>query len=905
MDAHAREKATFDSIANGNWDQAIHHAQYVPTNYDIWQRMPSTAEMPDDAVHKVLDVLTDKARPHHKNLASFIFEYSHNIPHNASPEILNRIGDVHMKNGGTWHETNNLLAHPNFKYDERGESLKRAADFWKEYEQKVGPHHFATVKSMFTGEPESLTDHRGKSAHSGDHMHLIPDLRNHSKAVQDLVLNDESIGKKYIQGKPHIQLFRGVGGHYGKMLWDKSNYDPKNQLVDNKTFMIPTAHLTSWTTDPMMARRFAWGRGNIENQPQDKGVIMSQWIPVDQVIHSGHHSTVIGQEHPHESENEIVVGHPQGKYKVSTKNMEFQQAPRYHHDDQPVKAPIGSEAPTLSTAQNYGFTDIPLLRKTEEKQSFKSVTNSVQIDANGVELNKSMIGKIIPAATALALLGAPQEYTHALPAEHMPAAVQQVTQNPKPVQEIQREPASALNPDLKAINMVESSGGLQTRHAMMHSGPHKGTRAYGRFGLMPMVILETINKNPALANKYPQFLGLNYKKDHAKIHKLMSQSPQAEVDIANTHWKKLSNNFGGDKNKMAYAWLNGVAGTKRTPKETIDNHDYVQKFNKYKKMLDLEGKIVKKSETLEPTANIEQFIGFTSVPQDEKEVKNINDAIKTNRLHDLSNTGKFTHDSFVAGFDPDNSWLIKLEPFGQHPASPSVQHGLQTVKEAAFYQIADKVFGLSHLTPKAILGEVIKDNSHVPAVAIKMYPKVFISADDMEKSKPHSMRSILEKYRRNGDLHKMAALLYILGDADAHGNNLLTDGTNIKMIDHGTSFADMDFNPADDDKVFVPYILRAWGYKDHMSPQEKYDVMPTLDNDGVRQDLTHWIQSIDQHELLSLLDKFLINPKAPLSRLKIIQRMSQISPIDKVINHLWTSDIAKQEVANEAHAAGY
>lgn len=896
MDPKEREKAVFDSIANGNWDQAIHHAQYVPTNWDIWQRMPSTAVMPDKAVHKILDILTDESRPHKKNLTSFVWQYSHNMPRNASPELLNRLGRIHVKNSGDAPiESQQIMNHPNFKHDEAGSSLDRAARFWQEYESQVSPHHFATIKSMSTEQPEKILDHRGREGASHNHMHLIPDLRNHSKEVQDLILKDESIPKKYIKGEPHIELHRGVGGHYGKLLWEKSNYDPKTKLIDDKTFMIPTAHLTSWSTDPMMAKIIAWGH-NLEGQPKDKGVVMSQYVPLSQVIHSGNHTSILGQVHPRKDESEIIVAHPEGKYKISTKNMQFQQSPQYmNHLD-------------TSSVANYAQTDVPAFRKSEEGINFEDLAKQLsdgQIDTDMVDLNKSMIGKIIPAATALALLGAPQEYTHALPAEHMPAAVQQVTQNPKPVQEIQREPASAINPDLKAINMVESSGGINTRHAMMHSGPHKGTRAYGRFGLMPMTILETVNKSPALSNKYPQFHGLDYKKDHAKIHKLMSQNPQAEIDIANTHWKKLSNNFGGNKNKMAYAWLNGVAGTKRMPQTEIDKHDYVQKFNKYKHMLDLEGKHFKKHESLQPTAHIEKFIGFSSVPQDEKEVKNINDAISTNRLHDLSNTGKFTHDSFVAGFDPDNSWLIKLEPFGQHPASPSVQHGLQTVKEAAFYQIADKVFGLSHMTPKAILGEVIKDNGHIPAVAIKMYPKVFVSADDMEKSRPHSMRSILEKYRRTGDLHKMAALLYILGDADAHGNNLLTDGTNVKMIDHGTSFADMNFNPADDDKVFVPYILRAWGYKDHMSQKEKYDTMPTIDNDGVKQNLTHWLQSIDQHELMALLNNFLIDPKPALTRLKLIQKMSQVSPIDQVINSLWTTDTAQKEVANEANAIGY
>ena len=860
-----REKAVFDSIDANNWDQAIHHARRVPINFDVWQRMPSTKPMPDDAVHKILDVLTKK--PHKTNLPSFLFEYANNAPQNASSELLNRIGKIIVDHvPGSHLESQLILAHPNFKYDQEGESLKRASDFWKTYEKNVSPHHFAVIKSMFTGIPEQIKDHRGQIGSSEAYVHLIPDIKNHAKKVQELILNDQYTPKKYIKNEPHIQLFRGVGGHYGNLIWDRANYNPDTQEVDEKKFVIPTAHLSSWTTDPSIARRFSWNRGEITNQPDNKGVVISKWIPLKSVLHSGTHSTVIGHNPQHPQEEEIVIGHPEGKMTISTKNMEFQQKP---------------------TGVNYGSTDQPIIRKSENSNEIIDLAFGDKEDAFVLELNKNMKSKIVPAITALSILGVPQEDVPVMPIHNVPHEIQHLSV-PKSVQSIQKEKKHLLHPDLEVIKMIESTGGENVRHKMMQHGPHAGTSAYGKFGLMPMTVIETITKNPSLSHKYPEFVGLDYQKDNDKIHALLDKNPNAEMDVANSHWKHLHDVFGNDKNKMAYAWLNGISGAKRATKDEIEAHPYVQKFNKYQKMRSLETMPIQKSELSINKPHIEKFLGFTNVPQDEESVREINAAIDSDQLHDLSNVGKFTHDSFIAGFNPDNSWLIKLEPTGQRAKSPSVKYGLQVVKEAAFYQIADKVFGLSRFTPHAILGELIKDKEHIPSVAIKMYPKVYITANMMNKSRPSSMKGILEKYRKTGDLHKMAVMLYVLGEADAHSSNTLTDGHEIKLIDHGTSFGNLKFDPQNDEAVYVPYILRAWDFKDRMSTEEKMKHMPTIDSEQVKKELTHWIFNLDEHLMMELSEKFLLDPKPQLVRLNLIKKMLKNNDPDYVINYLWT-----------------
>lgn len=894
MNYSAIEAAMFQAVKDKDWDRAFDFARQIPANYDAWQRLPSSAPLPTHFVNKILDHLSNRHSPQNKNLASFLFEMAGHLPGDAAGhfptseplhnDTLNRMAELGMDDA---YVTNYIFNHPHFVRSPKNQLLAQATDFWHGYEKSVHPDHFATIKSLYTGKPETLKDHRGNVGSSLKTMHILPSLLAHSKEVQAKIMDDETLPKKIFRGEPYVKLYRGVNGHYGKLIRDKAKYNAETNEVDKKNFLIPTAHLTSWTADPEMASRFVWGRSDLKNQPGDQGVVMSQWVPVKSVLHSGFHKTNPGQQHAHEVESELVVGHPQGKMKISTGAMQFQPLPLWRPDQ---------KVQETHTADNYGDMVLPNLRKSEfpiETVDLFDIMNASLNDDDVLQLEKNMTKKIVPAVTALALLGAPQETSHILPSENMPAVVQQTTA-PKPVQSIQRMPPMPAM-GLKPIKMIESTMGTDTNHRQMTSGPHAGTSAYGAYGLMPMTIMETLNKNPALMHKYHDFKGLDYQRDNDKIHGLMSRYPQAEVDIANAHWNRLRHVFGNDSNKMAHAWLNGVTGTLRTPDEEIQSHPYVQKYNKFKKMLDLENKkeheVVQKSEEKEKGAfaDVQKFIPFTDVMQNQRSVRDINEAISSGQLHDISNVGKFTHSSFIAGFTPENSWLIKVEPFGERPGIESVSRGLQTAKETAFYYIANRIFNLGMYTPHAILGEVIQtEDKKTPAVAIRMYPQTYVSAVDMDMEKPKSVQGILEKYRRSGDLHKLAIMLYVLGDADSHGNNVLTDGSSIKLIDHGSSFGDMQFDPAHEKNVFVPYIMRAWGFKDSMSPDDKYMAMPKIDSEEVEQKVRHWLMSLSKYDMIDLMKKFFLDPQPAVERLEKLQNLAKTMTVDAAINLLWT-----------------
>lgn len=159
-------------------------------------------------------------------------------------------------------------------------------------------------------------------------------------------------------------------------------------------------------------------------------------------------------------------------------------------------------------------------------------------------------------------------------------------QAPKPNQVInhdQRAPENNKNHVLNAISMVESSGGKNTEHERLPADSiHQGERAYGSYGLTPLLIRETIGKHKDLARKYGHLKDL--KGD--QFHQQMGEHPELEKIIASRHYDRLARKFGHDPAKIGFAWLNGISGAMKAIKNNADinNHWHVQKImDAYKK----------------------------------------------------------------------------------------------------------------------------------------------------------------------------------------------------------------------------------------------------------------------------------------------------------------------------------
>jgi len=359
MEWQKRDKLMSQAMSEGKWSEAINHAKLIPHQINSFEQMPSQ-NMPASAMHEVVDYFNSlpKNSPQHNNRHSFAFEATHNLPADADSELLHKLYHLSPE---SYINTKQIISHPNFKYEGRDKQLKEAQDYHHKYEMQVFPEYFATLKSYFTGKPERIKDHRGQEGISDPH--IIPSLKEHAAEIQNHILKDDNIPKKFVgpNREPHIKAYRGVNGTYGKAIRDKVEFNPNERSVRRKTLNIPTSHATSWSLDPEMAGRFMWSRGKIDGQPDGQGVVLSQWVPVKNILHSSMHNSVAGFRSKQMDESEIVLGHPEGKMKVSTADMHFQPDPDFSNYTS-QKRPITTD----STPNNYGELLKPVVKKSEE-----------------------------------------------------------------------------------------------------------------------------------------------------------------------------------------------------------------------------------------------------------------------------------------------------------------------------------------------------------------------------------------------------------------------------------------------------------------------------------------------------------------------------------------------------------
>lgn len=133
---------------------------------------------------------------------------------------------------------------------------------------------------------------------------------------------------------------------------------------------------------------------------------------------------------------------------------------------------------------------------------------------------------------------------------------------------------------LRTIASVESSGGKFMHHRQL-GGIHEGESAYGKYGLTPVVIRETVKLNPDLKSKYGKVAAL----EGDNLKHFMQDNPGLEDKVAEKHLSRLEHHFGKDPAKLGYAWLEGIKGTYKASKEPqkIDSHWHVAKIkNAYK-----------------------------------------------------------------------------------------------------------------------------------------------------------------------------------------------------------------------------------------------------------------------------------------------------------------------------------
>jgi hypothetical protein len=180
----------------------------------------------------------------------------------------------------------------------------------------------------------------------------------------------------------------------------------------------------------------------------------------------------------------------------------------------------------------------------------------------GEPLNKSL-KSIATAATMAATLGLAVPTQTANPAvQHSQVEQQNSGYNSKKM--------------LRTIATVESSGGKFMHHRQITGGVNAGETAYGKYGLTPVTIRETVRMNKDLKSKYGKVASL----EGNDFKHFMQDNPGLEDNVAEKHLSRLEHHFGKDPAKIGYAWLEGIKGTYKADKEKKDigSHWHVKKI---------------------------------------------------------------------------------------------------------------------------------------------------------------------------------------------------------------------------------------------------------------------------------------------------------------------------------------
>lgn len=329
----------------GKWMPALAHAKLAGGHRRTWTHLAGQFDMPDDVAHKVLDELTTGGHGSDA-LTEFVDAYAHSYlpfgaenPKKRDSELLNRLHEIATKNG-LIHATDCIDSHPNFK--DKHKDIRPVSEFWRGFESDVRPDHFAAVQAHHTGQHVKLTDHRGNTGSSEDHAHILPHMATYAKLCQDKVLStgitdlehpvhkgkteaDGDVFIKHIRGKPHVLVYRGVGGNYAEKLRNAAKLNEDTDTVEKKTLTVPMAPMSSWSTNHRVAVMFAKSRGKIKGQAECQGLVIKKWMPVADIVHSGFHSVIPQQQHAHPDEHELVFRHPTGQLKISTSDFHLHE----------------------------------------------------------------------------------------------------------------------------------------------------------------------------------------------------------------------------------------------------------------------------------------------------------------------------------------------------------------------------------------------------------------------------------------------------------------------------------------------------------------------------------------------------------------------------------------------------
>lgn len=286
----------------------------------------------------------------------------------------------------------------------------------------------------------------------------------------------------------------------------------------------------------------------------------------------------------------------------------------------------------------------------------------------------------------------------------------------------------------------------------------------------------------------------------------------------------------------------------------------------------------------ETTPKLEQVL--PGVSQAQETASQVQRAATAGQVQSVDLKGKHSKGTLLVK-DPGTKQVFLLKPGSGGPgpaAGAQEEHASQSCREAAFWHVA-KQWHIDSAVPEAELLSI--DGKQY--AAIELLPFDWKNVEKVRQKDPGKVLKALERYREPGTLHQWAVLDFVLGNPDRHGMNLMMSPEGeLKLIDHGSAFAGIDFDPSRDENSFVPFYLRAWAPArfNALSAGEKLKLMPTVSH-NVEKLLRRWVAALDAQALGSLLQEYGIDPEPSLARLERVRNSE--GPIDQAMNRLWVT----------------
>lgn len=271
----------------------------------------------------------------------------------------------------------------------------------------------------------------------------------------------------------------------------------------------------------------------------------------------------------------------------------------------------------------------------------------------------------------------------------------------------------------------------------------------------------------------------------------------------------------------------------------------------------------------------------------EEAAEQIQRAFLQGSVQHVTLNGKHSKGTLVAKDSvTEDVFLLKPGSGTPSPASGVTEEpASQTERECAFWAIVEEI-GIGDFFPRA--DSIIVDGH--PCAALRLLPFNYKGLDTIEKSDPNKPLHILDKYTKNGIVHKWSLIDFVLGNPDRHAGNIMaSDDGGVVLIDHGSAFAGKSFDPGHDKNSFVPYYLRCWAKArnyNKLTVDEKLSKMPTA-SDEVRKILEAWCEQIQDHQLVRIMEEYNINPEPMMVRLQQVKGMLRAMPLDIALNQLW------------------